>query len=772
MKKLKKLFLLLLLVPFAFSFVSCKDKSDDGDDDVTPPPPSENVTVESFSVDYDYNLPEKYDFLLKDFTDSNNDIGSTVDLVEIVDSNLAKFFLGWYDENDELVTESVTSSTATTISLKGKWNTTDIDKLYYTPGLSFEVQGGKATVSASTSTATKIVLPKFYISESIEYPVAGINDAVFENKNVQGVISNAVSLTVGDSAFKNTKLEDFDFSKVLEIGNSAFESTKISEIVLSKNIESLGEAAFRDCKNLTSVDFSKAEIDVNDETFYTCDNLSGVENADNILSIGEKAFGECRGLKSTNFLNNCTKLVSMGNNAFLNCENIVKVLIPESVLSVTVPFDGCSKVSEITVSRTYAEFFNGSDNLLNHIGNIGSTVKKINFTGTATSRLIKNYFDGFSVLETIDMSTSAIAYIDDFAFRQCTKLENVTLSNVIDVNEFSYVAFYNTKFLKDMDEPLIYKNSIIYVPQNIVSEYTIPSGVTQINSQAFAYREGLVKVTIPSTVQTIDVSAFEGCSNLTDVVFEENENITKIDTLTFAFCEKLENVNLANLTNLTEIGIESFKGTGFSRFSLPSTVTEIKTGALAGIELSEFEVTGTGGVFTSIDGVLYKDISAGGDGSELMLLSYPKNKTDNLFIFPENVTKVDSYAFANASHLRFVYASNDTMEWETSTNAIGETIYSSFVGTSGIKILREKNTFTTAESGVTFYDMITHGYAWNPDDDVIEFEQEFTTSYTYCFIKFLDGNKFSIAIFEFDSTADEPAIVEGSLIVLEKVLSE
>ena len=136
------------------------------------------------------------------------------------------------------------------------------------------------------------------------------------------------------------------------------------------------------------------------------------------------------------------------------------------------------------------------------------------------------------------------------------------------------------------------------------------------------------------------------------------------------------------------------------------------------------------------------------------------------------MTKVASYAFANASHLRFVYASNDTMEWETSTNAIGETIYSSFVGTSGIKILREKNTFTTAESGVTFYDMITHGYAWNPDDDVIEFEQEFTTSYTYCFIKFLDGNKFSIAIFEFDSTADEPAIVEGSLIVLEKVLSE
>ena len=100
MKNLRKLFLLLFVIPFAFSFVSCKDKSGDGDDP-EPSNPNQEVTVESFSVAYDYNLPEKYDFLLKDFTDSNNDIGTSVDLVEIVDDNLAGFFLGWYDESDE-----------------------------------------------------------------------------------------------------------------------------------------------------------------------------------------------------------------------------------------------------------------------------------------------------------------------------------------------------------------------------------------------------------------------------------------------------------------------------------------------------------------------------------------------------------------------------------------------------------------------------------------------------------------------------------------------
>lgn len=771
MKNLKKLLLLLFIVPFAFSFVSCKDKSDGDENSTDPSTPNQEVTVETFSVSYDYNLPEKYDFILKNFTDSNNDIGSSVDLVEIVDDNLAEHFLGWYDADDELVSGSITSSTATTISLTAKWNTENIDKFYYTPGLTFEVEGGKAWVSGFSSTASKIVLPKVYVSETIEYPVTKIKESVFENKNIQGVVINAENVSIGDSAFKNTKLTEFDFSRVEQIGNSAFETTKLSEIVLFSGLESLGESAFRDCKNLTKIDFSNAEIDIQNEAFSACDNLTEIKNAKNILTIGEKAFAECRRLQNTSFLNDSTKLTLIGNNAFLNCVNIVSAKIPESVLEIYVPFEGCSNVSEIIISRTYVEFFNGSDNLLNHIGNIGSSVKKVIFEGNSVSRIIENYFDGFVELESFVMCDS-ITHIEKFAFRQCSKLSNVVFSNNIDLDDFTYLAFYNTKYLNDMNEPLIYNNSILYVPQNIVSEYSIPNGVTKINPQAFAYRENLTKVTIPSTVEEISYSAFEGCKNLTTVVFSENPNITKIDTLTFAFCEKLNNVNLVNLTNLTELGIESFKDTGFTKFMLPASVVEIKTGALAGIDLSEFEVIGTGGIFTSIDGVLYKDVSAAGDGSELMLLSYPKNKVDNLFVCPENVVEIASYAFAYASHLRYVYFANSSMEWETSTNAFGETIYSSFAGIGGINILREQTTLTTAESCVIFYDMITSGCSWNFDDKVIEFEDEFTTDYTYCFIKFLDGDKFSVAVFEYAVVDGKPTVVDDSLVLLEKILNE
>jgi hypothetical protein len=107
MKKLKRLFLLLLIIPFAFSIAACKDKS--GGDGGTPSPsnPNENVTLETFSIAYDYNLPEKYDFLLTDYTHSNNAVGTSVTFPACVtdsDTRLSAlfstFFIRYPNQNE------------------------------------------------------------------------------------------------------------------------------------------------------------------------------------------------------------------------------------------------------------------------------------------------------------------------------------------------------------------------------------------------------------------------------------------------------------------------------------------------------------------------------------------------------------------------------------------------------------------------------------------------------------------------------------------------
>ena len=776
MKKLKKLFLLLLIIPFAFSIAACKDKSG-GDDEGgggTPNPsnPNENVTLETFSIAYDYNLPEKYDFLLTDYTHSNNAVGTSVDLVSIADENLSEHFLGWYDSEDEKVEGSVTSSSATTISLKAKWNEEGINKYYYTPGLAFEVENGEATVLEFSKSALNVVLPKVYSINSVDYPVTAIGESVFAGKNTQKVVVNAESLEIGDSAFKGSTLKEFDFSIVNEIGNNAFESTKITEVTLTSNLTSLGEAAFKECRSLTKVDLANLEIDILAETFKSCDELALIENAKNIKTIGNEAFAACGEIVNTEFLNECSKLTSLGNRAFANCINMLSAKIPESVLEIDLPFEGCLKLSSLTLSRNYDNLVDASDSLINHIGDVGASLKTITYVGNSTSKIIEYYFDGLTELETFVMCDS-IVYVEEYAFRQCTKLKNITLSNNIDLESFSYLAFKNTKYLNDMVEPLIYKNAIIYVPKNIVAEYSIPSGVTIINSFAFADADTLQKITIPSTVELIDNGAFRDCDNLTDVIFEENNKIEKIGDSAFDSCDKLNNINLNALTALTELGIESFKNTNFSKFIIPSTVEIINVGAFNGVNLTEFEVSGTGGIFVSIDGVLYKDITEAASPTELMLVSYPRMKDGALFVCPENVTKIASYAFAEASKLRYVYFEQSQIEWETSRDGHGEIVYTSFYNTSEpIKILRENLSLSTSEARVVHYDMISTGFDWDFEDKEIKFDDGFTTTSKYCFKKVLDDDKFSIVLFEFEIVEGQPAVVEDSLIFLEKILSE
>ena len=773
MEKMKKFLLAFLLIPFCFSFVACKDKSNESDGDGGNSDKNEIVSTESFSVSYDYNLPEKYDFLLTDYVDSGNAIGSSVQVATIPDLNLSKAdtFLGWYNEDDELVAGTITSSQPTTIKLKAKWNEENIDKYYYSSGLTFEVSDDIASVSGYTGSASKIVLPKLYVFSGDEYSVSSINDSVFENKNITDVISNADELSIGDSVFKNTNLKSFDFEKVTQIGISAFENTKISEIKLSSGFNGIGEGAFRTCKNLTTVDFSSNEISISDYAFYECLNLAFIKNANNVNTIEQYAFAKCKKLTNTLFLGENTRITRLGYRAFYECEGIIDVFIPESVTTVIAPFDGCVNAETITLSRTYATQTNGSDSLINHLGAMSENVNKISFVGSSASKLLRNYFYGFGKLETFEMSDS-IMYVEDYAFKYCNNLANVKLSNSLVLDDFSYKAFNGTKFLESMTEPWIHEKTmtILFVPQNIEGEYEIPEGVTRINEFAFSNRDKLTKIKIPSTVEYIGKSAFAGCSKLTDVEFAVNDKITVLEDQIFNQCEMLATINLNNLKGLYKIGNEVFRKTAFNKMVIPSTVTELGIGVFSGADVSSFEISGENSVFLVIDNVLYKDISEAGNESELLLYAYPKQKTDKIFVCPENVVEIASYAFASANNLKYVYFAQNLIEWEVSTNSTGEMVYTSFESTYGIIILRENTDLEINFSNVYVYSLVNSSdCVWNKTDECVEITNNFVPETEACFLRVVEENrKITIVLFEFDMI--NKIVIQDSIKVLSEIL--
>ncbi len=78
--------------------------------------------------------------------------------------------------------------------------------------------------------------------------------------------------------------------------------------------------------------------------------------------------------------------------------------------------------------------------------------------------------------------------------------------------------------------------------------------VTSIGYRAFFLKSGLISVTIPHGVKTIENQAFGGCPDLLSVVIPDS--VTRIGRMAFCYCTQLVRVNIPD--SVTEIGKDAF----------------------------------------------------------------------------------------------------------------------------------------------------------------------------------------------------------------------
>ena len=142
---------------------------------------------------------------------------------------------------------------------------------------------------------------------------------------------------------------------------------QIVGVTVSNGVTSIGNYAFQNCTNLTSVDIPNGVTSIGGSAFCDCTNLTSVTIPDSVTSIGKEAFGGCGNLTSINVDNNNTYyssldgvlfnatkseilqypigktqttytipngVTSIGGNAFRKCTNLTSVTIPESVTSI------------------------------------------------------------------------------------------------------------------------------------------------------------------------------------------------------------------------------------------------------------------------------------------------------------------------------------------------------------------------------------------------------------------------------------------------------
>ena len=112
-----------------------------------------------------------------------------------------------------------------------------------------------------------------------------------------------------------------------------------------------------------------------------------------------------------------------------------------------------------------------------------------------------------------------------------------------------------------------------------IKKAEIPYGVTSIEEFSFEGCEQLTTIELPDSVKVIGYNAFGGCSSLERVVIPDS--VTNMDSSVFSWCTALSEVSLGS--GITTIWNNAFAGcTNLSIISIPYNCTQIWGSAFAG----------------------------------------------------------------------------------------------------------------------------------------------------------------------------------------------
>lgn len=244
--------------------------------------------------------------------------------------------------------------------------------------------------------------------------------------------------------------------------------------------------------------------------------IEGVYRNKPVTSIDELAFRGNKTLVSVTIGENIT---SLGKNAFLNCPNLEKVILPSTLQTIGVScFQLDASLKEIIIPDKVTEI---PDNAFAYCSSLervvfGKNIQKIGKSSfqdcnaltelvipdTITS-IAEHCFAGCKNLKMVHIGAN-LQIIPRSAFLGCSALENVIFSDAGNLKEIDRYAFNDCRSLK---------------------EITIPSGVERINDEAFSYCLALEKVTISETVKEIGVGVFQNTKFVNDAIAKQESFI-------------------------------------------------------------------------------------------------------------------------------------------------------------------------------------------------------------------------------------------------------
>ena len=188
-----------------------------------------------------------------------------------------------------------------------------------------------------------------------------IGNEAFADSSVEYVEFFGSITTIGDAAFRNcVNLTELNLpASLTSVGKAAFEGcTGIAELTLPASLTSISEGAFAGCTGLTELNLPEGLTSIGEGAFKDCTGLTELNLPEGLTSIGEGAFKDCTGLTELNLPEGLT---SIGEGAFKDCTGLTELNLPASLTSIeTAAFAGCTGLTELTLPENLTSISEGA----------------------------------------------------------------------------------------------------------------------------------------------------------------------------------------------------------------------------------------------------------------------------------------------------------------------------------------------------------------------------------------------------------------------------
>lgn len=255
-------------------------------------------------------------------------------------------------------------------------------------------------------------------------------------------------------------------------------------------------------------------------------------------------------------------------SAFENCDFLTDLFIDKNIKSINkYAFFNCKLLEKVYYNGTIIDwcsikFSNEYSNPMHYgihfyMHDINNDYKEITDINLSNIEIIGNYqFCGFENIKKIEIDNSAII-IGEYAFYNCTSLESIKLSkNIKSINLMAFLnctsldkVFYdgsidnwcNISFGCHNSNPFVYANYIYIKDESCeykkLEEIIIPNTIKEIGNYQFIGFNN-VKISIPSSVESISDCAFDNCKLNSIYVDSDNPNYKSINGSLYSKDEK------------------------------------------------------------------------------------------------------------------------------------------------------------------------------------------------------------------------------------------